>query len=71
MTFSERLITLRKERNLTQKQVYEGVKMSVAAYQRYEYGVREPSYKKLIALADFFNVSLDYLCGRSEVAEKR
>lgn len=71
MTFSERLVELRKARNLTQKQVYEGVGMSMLGYQRYEYGEREPSYQKLIALADFFDVSLDYLCGRSDVAERR
>lgn len=66
MTFSERLVELRKARNLTQKQVYEGVGMSMLGYQRYEYGEREPSYQKLLALADFFEVSLDYLVGRSD-----
>ena len=66
MTFSERLIELRKARNLTQKQVYEGIGMSMLGYQRYEYGEREPSYQKLIALADYFDVSLDYLCGRPD-----
>ncbi len=66
MTFSERLINLRKNRNLTQKQVYEAVGMSALGYQRYEYGTREPAYQKLIALADYFNVSLDYLVGRSD-----
>ncbi len=71
MTFSERLLELRKARKLTQKQVYEGVGMSMLGYQRYEYGEREPSYQKLIALADYFDVSLDYLCGRSDVPERR
>ena len=66
MTFSERLIELRKTQNLTQKQVYEGVGMSMLGYQRYEYGEREPSYQKLLALADFFDVSLDFLTGRND-----
>lgn len=66
MSFSERLIALRKKRNLTQKQVYEAVQMSAIGYQRYEYGEREPAYKNLIALADYFDVSLDYLVGRSD-----
>lgn len=66
MPFSERLITLRKERNLTQKQVYEAVDMSALGYQRYEYGTREPAYKNLIALADYFDVSIDYLVGRTD-----
>lgn len=66
MTFSERLKELRIARNLTQKQVYEAVNMSPIGYQRYEYGDREPAYQNLLALADYFNVSLDYLCGRSD-----
>ena len=66
MSFSERLVKLRKSRNLTQKQVYEAIGMSGIGYQRYEYGQREPAYSKLIALADYFDVSLDYLVGRSD-----
>ncbi len=66
MSFSDRLKELRLSRNLTQKQVYEAVKMSAIGYQRYEYGEREPSFPKLLALADFFDVSLDYLAGRSD-----
>ena len=66
MSFSERLVSLRTSRNLTQKQVYESVGMSAIGYQRYEYGDREPAYQKLIALADYFDVSLDYLVGRSD-----
>lgn len=71
MNFHERLAELRKSRNLTQKQVYEGVGMSMIGYQRYEYGTREPSYQKLLALADFFDVSLDYLVGRSDDPVRR
>lgn len=66
MTFAERLKELRLSRNLTQKHVYEAVHMSPLGYQRYEYGDREPAYANLIALADFFDVSLDYLVGRSD-----
>ena len=69
MTFSERLADLRKSRNLTQKQVYEAVEMSMVGYQRYEYGTREPAFQKLIALADYFDVSIDYLVGRTDNPE--
>lgn len=69
MSFSERLTSLRKSRNLTQKQVYEAVGMSAIGYQRYEYGEREPAFPKLIALADYFNVSIDYLVGRTDNPE--
>ncbi len=71
MTFSERLKELRVSRNLTQKQVYTSVGMSALGYQRYEYGEREPAFKQLLSLADFFDVSLDYLCGRSDIMERR
>lgn len=71
MSFSDRLIFLRKSRNLTQKQVYDAVGMSAIGYQRYEYGDREPAYQNLIALADFFDVSLDYLVGRSDDPQRR
>lgn len=63
--FAERLKELRTNRNLTQKQVYSAIGMSALGYQQYEYGEREPAYQKLLALADFFDVSLDYLTGRT------
>lgn len=62
---------VRQERNLTQKQVAEGIGIAEQAYQRYEYGRTVPSATVLIALADYFDVSLDYLCGRSDVKERR
>ena len=70
MTFADRLRSLRTERGLTQKDVYTALGMSPIVYQRYEYG-RSPAYESLIALADYFDVSLDYLCGRSDVPERR
>ena len=66
MNFSERLKELRISRNLTQKDVYSAIDMSMLGYQRYEYGDREPAYKYLIALADYFDVSIDYLTGRTD-----
>lgn len=62
---------LRLERNLTQKQVADGLGIAEQAYQRYEYGKITPSATVLIALADFYNVSLDYLVGRSDIPERR
>ena len=66
MSFSERLKMLRTAHNVTQKSVADAVGMSELGYQRYEYGTREPAYKYLIALADYFDVSIDYLVGRSD-----
>ena len=71
MPFSERLLALRKERNLTQKQVYEAVDMSALGYQRYEYGTRNPSLEILIKIATYFNVSTDYLLGLSDDPTRR
>lgn len=69
MTFSERLKELRLAKGLTQLQVSQSTGMSLLGYQRYEYGSREPAYNKLLALADYFDVSLDYLVGRTNNPE--
>lgn len=66
MTFPDSLRRFRKEFNLTQKAVANAVGMQESAYQRYEQGTREPAFKQLLTLADAFNVSLDYLVGRSD-----
>ena len=66
MELPDSLRSFRKEFNLTQKAVAESVGMHEVAYNRYERGTREPAYKQLIKLADTYNVSLDYLVGRSD-----
>ena len=65
MTFADRLRELRSTRGLTQKDIYTAIGVPPIVYQRYEYG-RSPAFEKLIALADYFDVSLDYLVGRSD-----
>ena len=64
--FSERLLAIRTERNARQSDVAAAAGVSVRGYQYYEKGVKEPTLSVLISLADFFGVSLDYLCGRSD-----
>lgn len=64
---SQRLLELRTERALSQAQIAKEVGVVVRAYQRYEYGQREPQLEVLIRMADFYGVSLDYLVGRSDV----
>ena len=66
MTLSESLKRFRKERNLTQKKIAEIAGVAERVYQSYEYGKVIPTVTVLISLADFFDVSLDYLVGRSE-----
>ena len=58
------LKTLRKENKAKQSDIANKLSIARSTYQSYEYGVAEPDIKTLIALADYFDVSLDYLCGR-------
>lgn len=69
--FPERLKELRVANHLTQKQVAESIHVSPVTIQRFEYGTVNPSFDTVFLLAEFFNVSLDYLVGRSDVAERR
>lgn len=64
--FLERLKTLRRERHATQKEVAAALQMTERSYQRIEAAEVKPSFDTLIALADYFDVSLDYLVGRSD-----
>jgi transcriptional regulator with XRE-family HTH domain len=56
---------------MTQRQLAEALRVTVRTITNYENGSREPNIATLIALADYFDVSLDYLVGRSDVAERR
>ncbi|MEY8316376.1 helix-turn-helix transcriptional regulator [Oscillospiraceae bacterium 50-58] len=67
---SERLYSLRKERNLTQLLAAEGMGIPFSTYRRYEKKEREPDVSVLVQIADFYDVSLDYLVGRSEKRER-
>ncbi len=69
--FCERLKLLRKERGLKQREMAEQFGLALSSYQCYEYALRFPDFHGLIAIADFFDVSLDYLVGRSDVRERR
>jgi transcriptional regulator with XRE-family HTH domain len=64
--FKERLVYLREEKNLKQKEFAEAIKIHNRNINRYELGLREPDFDTLIKIADFFNVSTDYLLGRTE-----
>lgn len=65
-TFCERLSQLQQEKKLLKKEVAQKIGISVMAYYRYETGDRIPNADILVALADLFNVSLDYLVGRTD-----
>ena len=65
MSFSERLKELRKSKKINQTILANAVNLNIKQIQRYEGGSNEPTLSVLIALADYFDVSLDYLVGRS------
>ena len=64
--FKNRLKELRKEKGPTQAQVGIATGSGERNYQRFEAGENFPSAENLCALADYFEVSLDYLMGRTD-----
>lgn len=61
----KRLLELRRERKLTQEITAKELEISMKSYCRYETGEREPTASTLVRMADFYDVTLDYLVGRS------
>lgn len=61
-----RLKELRKEKNVTQLQLAIALNMSQNTISRYETGERQAGYNELIKIADYFNVSIDYLLERTD-----
>lgn len=66
MEFGKLIKELRIEKGLTIKQVATAVEVNVRAYNYYEQSAREPSLDTLKRICDFFDVSADYLIGRTD-----
>ena len=66
MEFGKLLANLRKEKGVLQKEVATYLNMTVATISNYEKGVHLPDLNTLIMLADFFDVSTDYLLQRTD-----
>lgn len=64
--FSGRLLCLRKQNNTTQSDLASIIGLSRTAITRMECGDRAPSVEVLCTIADYFDVSLDYLVGRTD-----
>jgi transcriptional regulator with XRE-family HTH domain len=58
---TKRLRALREDSDIKQKEIAEALQIKPNTYNRYECGVNEPDIAMLIKLADYFEVSLDYL----------
>ncbi|WP_099304181.1 helix-turn-helix domain-containing protein [Bacillus sp. Marseille-P3800] len=69
--FNTRFKTLKLEQKVNYQELADLLGISVRAVQHYATGSRYPDFEGLIQLADYFNVSLDYLVGRSDVRERR
>lgn len=66
-TFKERLKELRIEKNLSQAQLGKLVSMSKMAVSHWESGHSEPSIAQLIILSEYFDVTVDYLIGKTDL----
>ncbi len=63
----ERMRDMREDNDLTQKKIAEYLMCDQSLYSKYERGEREIPLSLLIKLADYYDVSLDYLVGRTDV----
>ena len=64
-----RLKEIRKKRGISQLKLAMDLNMNQNSISRYETGEREADYATLIRFADYFNISIDYLLGRTENPE--
>ena len=64
MDFQEKLVQLRSIKGVLQKDLVKELGLNLHTYQRFEYGQQEPRMATLIALADFYGISLDELVCR-------
>jgi transcriptional regulator with XRE-family HTH domain len=67
MNYGERLKKLRESKKLSQQQLADRLKINRSTYARYELGQTQPDFETLEKLADFFEVSTDYLLGRTDI----
>jgi transcriptional regulator with XRE-family HTH domain len=61
-----RLLELRNEKNLSQRDIAKILNISQGTYNNWENQRTQPSIEQLIALANYFGVSVDYLIGNSD-----
>jgi len=68
--FSERILSLRKNKGVSQTIAAKEIGISPRAYQKYEYEESEPTLLVAARIADFYGVSLDYLTGRTDQEQR-
>lgn len=67
MSFGERLKQVRENNNLTREDLANKLNISYSAISKYETNIRFPDQETLSKIADLFNVTTDYLLGRSDI----
>ena len=68
--FDKILKLLRNEKNMSQQELADALGISKSSINMYERGGRQPNFEVLEAIADFFNVDIDYLLGRTNKTTK-
>lgn len=66
MCFDKRLKELRQERNISTADLAKILGVTPRTIQHYEKGTAKPTFDSLVKLAELFDVSIDYLVGRSD-----
>jgi len=70
-SLGDRLLQIRIERNLLQQDIARYNNIPLRTYQRYERSENEPTSSTITKLADYFDVSTDYLLGRSNNPQRQ
>ena len=65
-SLSENIVRLRKEKNVTQEEAAKGSGIVLRSYIRYEKGEREPVASVLVRIANYYDLTTDYLLGRTD-----
>ena len=69
-TFAERLKSLRREKGWSQQRLADELDLSKSSVNMYERGEREPGFETMEAIADLFNVDMNYLYGRTDAKDE-
>ena len=69
--FGDKLKECRKNINKTQREMAVDLDMTEGGYKNYELGNREPKIETLNKIADYFDVSIDFLTGRDDIPKRK
>ena len=70
MQYAQRLRDLREDRDLTQEDIAKVIGTSQSYYAQYENGKRAIPFERMVVLAEYYNVSLDYIAGFIDTPRK-